>query len=80
MIFIYLLGVIAVGDKENVALQILLDNKPRASTEAKAFTLPDGVKPKSLVLTYLSACLYLAHIAWILTKMCLDVVAKIYIA
>ncbi len=42
--------VVAVGDVDDVALDILLDDEPRTAAQAQSFPLADGMEPIAVVL------------------------------
>ncbi len=42
-------GVVAVGDVDDVSLDVFFDNEPGATAEAEAFALADGVEPVAVV-------------------------------
>jgi len=80
MILEHLIWFISVTYEEDIALKVLLYHEPRASTKTKPLSLADSIEPKSLMLSYLLACLYLTDITRILSKMSLDIITEIYIA
>ncbi len=43
-------GVVTVGDVDDVAADVFPDDEPRATAEAESFTLPDGMEPIAVVL------------------------------
>ena len=45
------LRIVAIGDVDDVTTNVLLDHKPRATTQAQSLTLSDGMKPIAVVLT-----------------------------
>ena len=45
VVLIDTLWVVAMRDKEDVALEILLDHKPRTTTKAKSFALTYSIEP-----------------------------------
>ena len=44
--------VVAVGDVDDVLLDVFLHDKPRAATQSHTFALSNGVEPVSLVMAY----------------------------
>ena len=74
------LRVVAMGDIENVALYILLDNKPWTATKTKSLALTDGVEPQTLVGTYAATSLQLDDISGIVAEITLDVIVVINFA
>ena len=80
VILIDTLWVVAMRNKKDISLQVLLHYKPRTSAESQSFTLSNCIEPKSLVSTDFFASFYLSYIAWILSQVLLDVFAKIDIS
>ena len=74
------LGVVAMGDIEDIVGDILLDYKPRTTTEAESLALTDGVEPQTLVATYAATSLQLDDISGIVAEITLDVIVVINLA
>jgi len=79
-LFVGGLGVVAVGDEEDVFLDVLLDGEPGTAAEAEAVALTDGVEPESFVHAYLLACLDVDDQAGVLAEVTADVVVVVYLA
>ena len=45
------LRIVAIGDVDDVTTNVLLNHKPRATTQAQPLTLSDGMEPIAVVLT-----------------------------
>ena len=74
------LGVVAMGDIEDIVGDILLDNKPWTATKTKSLALTYGVKPQTLVATYAATSLQLDDISGIVAEITLDVIVVINLA
>ena len=74
------LGVVAMGHIEDIVGDILLDYKPRTTTEAESLALTDGVEPQTLVATYAATSLQLDDISGIVAEITLDVIVVINLA
>ena len=74
------LGIVAVGDEEDILLYVLLDGKPWTSTEAQSVTLPYGVKPQSLVHADLLARFDVNDESRLLAEVLAEVVVVVYLA
>ena len=72
-------GVVALGNIEDIFLNILLHHKPRAATEKETFALSDGVEPISAVGTQYFASLQLHNLALALTKVAAQEVVVVYL-
>ena len=69
-----------MGNIKDIALYILLDHKPRTTTEAKSLALTDGVEPQTLVAAYAATCVELDNITGIVAEIALDVVVIVDLA
>ena len=74
------LWIVAVADVEDVAVDVLPDDEPRAAAEAEALALSDGVEPVALVLSDLTAGLQLDDIANALADEAAHVVVVVDVA
>ena len=61
------LRVIAVGDIDDIAVDVLLDDKPRSATKAHTLALANGVEPVATVTADDTAGLQFHDITWQLT-------------
>ena len=74
------LRVVAMGDIENVALYIFLDNKPWTATETQSLALTDGVKPQTLVGSYAATGIQFNNITGIVAEVSLDIIVVVDLA
>ena len=61
------LGIIAMGNVEDVVSDVLFDHKPRSATKPHTLSLTDGMKPQTLMLPDTLARLQFDDIARLLT-------------
>ena len=71
------LWVVAVGDIDDVLLDVFLDDKPRAATQSHAFSLSDGVEPVALVLADKFSRFQLYYVARQLTQIATQLVVVV---
>ena len=69
-----------MGDIENVALYIFLDNKPWTATETQSLALTDGVKPQTLVGAYAATGIQFNDITVIVAEVSLDIIIVVDLA
>ena len=67
-------GVIAVGDVEDVAGDILFDNEPGTTGEAHTLTLTNGMEPKATMFANALAGFELDDITRHLTQIATDII------
>ena len=67
VLFIGRLGVIAMGDVEDVVGDIFLNHEPRATTKTHALALTNGMEPKAFVLADATTGFEFNDIAGLLT-------------
>ena len=48
--------IVAVGDVDDVTLDVFLDDEPRSAAQSQPFALPDGMEPITVVLAQYLAC------------------------
>ena len=66
------LGIVAVGDVDDVPPDVLLDDEPRAAAQSQSFPLADGVEPIAVVLAQHFAGLQLHDLARPASEVTLD--------
>ena len=73
-------GVVAVGDVEDVALDVFLDDKPRSAAETQALALTDGVEPQAAVPADELAGCQLDDVAGLFAKVAAQIVVVVDLA
>ena len=79
-ITILLLGIITVGDVNNVILNILLHNEPGSSSQSQSFSLANGMKPIAAMSTNLLTCFKFDHRPLFFSQKATDKIVIIYLA
>ena len=74
------LGVVTVGDVDNVLLDVFHDDEPGASAQSHAFALADGVEPMAFVVADDATCLQFYDVAWQFAKVTAQIVVIVYFA
>ena len=66
------LRIITVRDIDDIASDVFLNHKPRATTQTQSLALSDRMKPITIVLPHALACLQLHDLAGALASIALD--------
>ena len=77
---ISILGVVAIGNEEDVTLDVFLDHKPRAAAKAQAFALADGVEPMSAMAADALAGAHFDNVAGLVAEIAAQIVVVVDLA